>query len=149
MDAQISRKLKMLGMFLFLLGLITGFLMMNIKNPKMGLAAHLEGVMNGTFLIAVGLIWNELKLNKNLKTAAYGTLIYGTFVNWLVTLLSAYFGTSKMTPLSGQGFTGTDLQENIVRLGYTTVGLTMLFSVIVMAYGLRGMGKSVPVTALS
>jgi hypothetical protein len=40
MDAQISRNLKLLGMFLFLLGLITGFLMMNIKNPKMGLAAR-------------------------------------------------------------------------------------------------------------
>jgi hydroxylaminobenzene mutase len=138
MDAQISRKLKLLGMFLFLLGLITGFLMMNIKNPKMGLAAHMEGVMNGTFLIAVGLIWSELKLNNKLKTAAYGTLIYGTFVNWFVTLLSAYFGTSKMTPISGHGFVGTDLQENIVRVGYITVGLTMLFSVIVMTYGLRG-----------
>jgi hydroxylaminobenzene mutase len=138
MDVQISRRLKLLGMFLFLLGLITGFLMMNIKNPKMGLAAHMEGVMNGTFLIAVGLIWSELKLNNKLKTAAYGTLIYGTFVNWFVTLLSAYFGTSKMTPISGQGFVGTDLQENIVRVGYITVGLTMLFSVIVMTYGLRG-----------
>ena len=144
MDAQISRKIKFLGMFLFLLGLISGFLMMNIKNPRMGLAAHLEGVMNGTFLIAVGLIWNELKLNKNLKTAVYRTLIYATFVNWLVTLLSAYFGTSKMTPLSGQGYTGTDLQENIVRFGFITVGLTMLFSVIVMAYGLRGIAKSDP-----
>jgi len=138
MDAQISRKLKMLGMLLFLLGLITGFLMMNIKNPKMGLAAHMEGVMNGTFLIAVGLIWNELKLSNKLKNAAYATLIYGTFVNWFVTLLSAYFGTSKMTPISGQGFVGTDVQENIVRVGYITVGLTMLFSVIVMTYGLRG-----------
>ena len=138
MDAQISRKLKLLGMFLFLLGLFTGFLMMNIKNPKMGLAAHMEAVMNGTFLIAVGLIWSELKLNNKLKTAAYWTLIYGTFVNWFVTLLSAYFGTSKMTPISGQGFVGTDLQENIIRVGYTTVGLTMLFSVIVMTYGLRG-----------
>jgi hydroxylaminobenzene mutase len=138
MDAQISRKIKLLGMFLFLLGLITGFLMMNIKNPKMGLAAHMEGVMNGTFLIAVGLIWSELKLNNKLKTAAYGTLIYATFVNWFVTLLSAYFGTSKMTPISGQGFVGTDLQENIIRVGYTTVGLTMLFSVIVLTYGLRG-----------
>jgi hydroxylaminobenzene mutase len=138
MDAQISRRLKMLGMFLFLLGLITGFLMMNIKNPKMGLAAHLEGVMNGTFLIAVGLIWNELRLNNNLKTVAFCTLIYATFVNWLVTLLSAYFGTSKMTPISGQGFVGTDMQENIIRIGFITVGLTMLFSVIVMLYGLRG-----------
>jgi hydroxylaminobenzene mutase len=142
MDAQISRRLKLLGMFLFLLGLITGFLMMNIKNPKMGLAAHMEGVMNGTFLIAVGLIWSELKLNDKLKTAAYGTLIYGTFVNWFVTLLSAYFGTSKMTPISGQGFVGTDLQENIVRVGYITVGLTMVFSIIVMTYGLRGKFQS-------
>src|SRR5260221_12980756 len=132
MNAQISRKLKLLGMLLFLLGLITGFLMMNIKNPKMGLAAHLEGVMNGTFLIAVGLIWNELKLTNNWKTVVYRTLIYGTFVNWFNTLLSAYFGTSKMTPISGQGFVGTDLQENIVRVGYITVGLTMLFSIIVM-----------------
>ena len=146
MDAQISRKLKLLGMFLFLLGLFTGFLMMNIKNPKMGLAAHMEAVMNGTFLIAVGLIWSELKLNNKLKTAVYWTLIYGTFVNWFVTLLSAYFGTSKMTPISGQGFVGTDLQENIIRVGYTTVGLTMLFSVIVMTYGLRG--KIQPSTGL-
>lgn len=146
MDAQISRKLKLLGMFLFLLGLFTGFLMMNIKNPKMGLAAHMEGVMNGTFLIAVGLIWSELKLINKLKKAAYWTLIYGTFVNWFVTLLSAYFGTSKMTPISGHGFVGTDLQENIVRVGYTTVGLTMLFSVIVMTYGLRG--KIQPSTGL-
>jgi (hydroxyamino)benzene mutase len=146
MDAQISRKLKLLGMFLFLLGLFTGFLMMNIKNPKMGLAAHMEGVMNGTFLIAVGLIWSELKLINKLKSAAYWTLIYGTFVNWFVTLLSAYFGTSKMTPISGHGFVGTDLQENIVRVGYTTVGLTMLFSVIVMTYGLRG--KIQPSTGL-
>lgn len=138
MNAQISRKLKFLGMFLFLLGLITGFLMMNIKNPKMGLAAHMEAVMNGTFLIAVGLIWNELKLSNPLKNAAYATLIYGTFVNWFVTLLSAYFGTSKMTPISGQGFVGTDMQENIVRVGYITVGLTMMFSVIVLTYGLRG-----------
>ena len=138
MDAQISRKLKLLGMFLFLLGLITGFLMMNIKNPKMGLAAHMEGVMNGTFLIAVGLIWSELKLNNKLKTAAFWTLIYATFINWFVTLLSAYFGTSKMTPISGQGFVGTDLQENIVRVGYITVGITMMFSVLVMTYGLRG-----------
>ena len=51
MDSQFSRKLKMLGMFLFLLGLITGFASANLKNTRMGLAAHLEGVMNGTFLI--------------------------------------------------------------------------------------------------
>jgi hydroxylaminobenzene mutase len=36
-------------MFLFLLGLLTGFVEHRFTNMRMGLAAHLEGVMNGTF----------------------------------------------------------------------------------------------------
>ena len=125
-------------MFLFLLGLITGFLTANLKNPRMGLAAHLEGVMNGTFLIAAGLIWNDLKLLKTLKTVTYWTLIYGTFVNWLITLVAAYSGTYSMSPVTGHGFMGTPLQENMVNGGFISVGLTMVFSAATMAYGLRG-----------
>ena len=138
MDSQISRKLKMLGMFLFLLGLITGFITASLKNPRMGLAAHLEGVMNGAFLITAGLIWNDLKLSKNLKSAAYWTLLYGTFVNWLITLFAAYSGSYGMSPVTGHGFMGTPLQENIVNAVFISVGLTMVFSVATMTYGLRG-----------
>lgn len=137
MDQQISRKLKMLGMLLFLLGLITGFAMMNFKNPRMGLAAHLEGVMNGTFLVVAGLVWNDLKLSESLKKITCWSLIYGGFVNWFVTLLAAYLGTSKMTPITGQGYTGTILHENIVTVGFISVGLTMVFSLAVIVYGLR------------
>ena len=35
------------GMLLFLLGLLTGFAEPHFGNVRMGLAAHLEGVMNG------------------------------------------------------------------------------------------------------
>ena len=125
-------------MFLFLLGLITGFATANLKNPRMGLAAHLEGIMNGIFLIVAGLIWNELKLFKNVKTAAYWTLIYGAFVNWFITLNAAYFGASAMSPVTGQGFMATPRLENVVNAGFISVGLSMVFSVAVMAYGLRG-----------
>lgn len=138
MEAQTSRKLKMLGMLLFLLGLITGFIIMSLKNPRMGLAAHLEGVMNGTFLVVVGFIWHELKLSEGLKKILFWTLVYGTFVNWLSTLLSAIFGTSKTTPISGAGYVGSAIQENIVTGGLVTVGLTMVFSLVVIIYGLRG-----------
>jgi hydroxylaminobenzene mutase len=47
-----KRRLLWHGMFLFLLGLLTGFVEQKFNNPRMGLAAHLEGVMNGTFLVA-------------------------------------------------------------------------------------------------
>jgi hypothetical protein len=47
-----NRRLMWHGILLFLLGLVTGLAEQRFTNPRMGLAAHLEGVMNGTFLIA-------------------------------------------------------------------------------------------------
>jgi len=128
----------MLGMLLFLLGLLTGLLIMEMKNTRMGLAAHLEGIMNGTFLVVAGFVWNELKISAGLRKILFWTLLYGTFVNWLFTLLSAILGTSRMTPISGAGYSGTELNENLVSAGLVTVALTMVFSLAVIIYGLRG-----------
>lgn len=144
MDFDASRRLKMLGMLLFLFGLLTGFAIMAVTNPRMGLAAHLEGVMNGTFLVVAGLVWNELKISAGMKSAVFWTLVYGTFANWSFTVLAAVFGTSKMTPLSGAGYSGTPWQENLVSAGLASVGLTMVFALAVIIYGLRGMGGSSP-----
>ena len=137
METQISRKLKMLGMVLFLLGLLSGFAIMGLKNPRMGLATHLEGVMNGTFLVLAGIIWNDLLLSEKAQKIALFTLLYGTFANWFFTLLSAIWGTSKMTPLSGAGFSGSGMQENVVSAGLISIGLTMVISLILLVYGLR------------
>ena len=40
------RHLMWHGMFLFLLGLLTGLLEQRFTNVRMGMAAHLEGVLN-------------------------------------------------------------------------------------------------------
>ena len=82
MDTQTSRKLKMLGMILFLIGLVTGFFIMQLKNPRMALAAHLEGIMNGIFLVVCGFVWNELKLSAIQRKILLVILVYGTFINW-------------------------------------------------------------------
>jgi hydroxylaminobenzene mutase len=128
----------MSGMLLFLFGLFTGFITMSLKNPRMGLAAHLEGVMNGSFLVIAGIIWNELRLAGKLKKIVFWALMYGTFFNWIITLVAAFLGTSKMTPITGRGFGGTMIQENIVTAGFISVGLAMVFSVALITYGLRG-----------
>jgi hypothetical protein len=44
-----NRRLMWHGMCLFLIGLLTGFVEQRFTNMRMALAAHLEGVMNGTF----------------------------------------------------------------------------------------------------
>src|SRR5580692_9832053 len=96
-----NRRLMWHGVFLFLLGLFTGFAEAHFANVRMGLAAHLEGVMNGTFLIAVGAIWSEIKLRPMTKAIAFGTMLYGTYVNWLLTTLAAIFATTSLSPITG------------------------------------------------
>ena len=82
-----DRRLMWHGMFLFLLGLITGLVEQRFTNIRMGLSAHLEGVMNGIFLVALGAIWNRVRLPRHVMMAAYGMALYGTYANWPTTLL--------------------------------------------------------------
>ena len=66
-----KRRLMWHGMLLFLLGLITGLLEQRFTNVRMGLSAHLEGVMNGILLLALGAAWNEVRLPHPVKVTAY------------------------------------------------------------------------------
>ena len=69
-----NRRLMWHGMFLFLLGLITGFLEQHFTNVRMGLAAHLEGVMNGIFLLVLGATWPQVQLPRVAKGGDTGQL---------------------------------------------------------------------------
>jgi (hydroxyamino)benzene mutase len=98
-----KRRLLWHGMFLFLLGLLTGFVETSFQNPRMGLAAHLEGVMNGAFLVALGAIWSEVRLQTRQKAFAYWTVLYGTYGNWAFTTLAALLGTAALSPITAAG----------------------------------------------
>ena len=131
------RRLMWHGMFLFLLGLITGFVEPHFTNVRMGLAAHLEGVMNGTFLVALGAIWTEVKLPPVSKAIAYWTALYGTYINWLVTTLAAIYGTAALSPISAAGHSGLPWQESLITAGFLSVGIVIVFSSVVILWGLR------------
>lgn len=132
---QTPRHLIAAGATLFLLGLITGFVIPALANPRMGLSGHLEGVMNGTFLIAIGAVWSQLALSPLLRRVTLWLLIYGTFANWLFVGLAAMFGTSEMTPIAGAGYTGLAWQEDLVTLGLSSVGITMLAGCAILVWG--------------
>jgi hydroxylaminobenzene mutase len=131
-----SRSLLASGATLFLLGLIAGLLVMVVRNPRMGLSAHLEGVGNGTFLMVVGLLWSHLRLSPRQQTATFWLLLYGTFANWAFVLLGAAFGISRAAPIAGAGFSAAPWQETLVEAGLVTVGLTMLVGCGLLVVGL-------------
>lgn len=112
-----NRQLMWHGMFLFLLGLLTGLVEQRFTNVRMGLAGHLEGVINGIFLVALGAIWTEVRLPSAAKATAYWTALYGTYVNWLSTILAAVFGTATHQPILAAGYSAQPWQETLSRLG--------------------------------
>lgn len=132
-----KRRLLWHGMFLFLLGLLTGFVETSFQNPRMGLAAHLEGVMNGTFLIALGAVWSEVRLQVRHKALTYAALLYGTYANWAVTTLAAVLGTAALSPITGAGHSAAPWQEIVVTAGFVTVGLTIVIAAAMVLWGLR------------
>jgi hydroxylaminobenzene mutase len=132
-----KRQLLWHGMFLFLLGLSVGFVEQKFTNPRMGLAAHLEGVMNGTFLVALGAIWTEIRLSARLKATAYWGALYGTYGNLIITGMAAMFGTAAMTPITAMGHRGRPWQELVVTLGFASLGIVIVAALVLILWGLQ------------
>jgi hydroxylaminobenzene mutase len=137
MGEDSKRRLLWHGMFLFLLGLLTGLVEQKFSNPRMGLAAHLEGVMNGTFLLALGAVWMEVRLSPRPKAAAYWCSLYGTYANWAVTTLAAVLGTGAMSPITAAGYSAQAWQESLVTIGFLTVGIVIIAASVLVLWGLR------------
>jgi hydroxylaminobenzene mutase len=124
-------------MILFLLGLTTGLVMQQFANPRMGLAAHLEGVMNGVLLLALGAAWGHVRLSAGATRVAVGAALYGAYANWATTTLAAALGTAAMTPLAAGAHRGAARQELLVTVGFASVAVAMIAAVVLVLRGLR------------
>jgi hydroxylaminobenzene mutase len=98
-----ERRLLRHGFALFLLALLTGLVAYGLANPRMGVAAHVEGILNAIFLMVLGLCWPRLGLKDRLATWIYWTGVVGAYANWLIPLFSAMVGASQ-PKLAGAGF---------------------------------------------
>lgn len=132
-----KRSLVFHGVVLFLLGLLTGLVEQRFANPRMGLAAHLEGLMNGIFLIALGAVWNEIRMSLRSTRIAFAGFLYGGYANWGFTTLAAILGTRAMTPLSGAAQPGAGWAEAVITAGFVSVGIAMIGASIIVLLGFR------------
>jgi hydroxylaminobenzene mutase len=135
--SEFNRRLMWHGMLLFLIGLVTGLLETRFTNTRMGLAAHLEGVMNGTFLLALGASWAQLKLLPSVERIAFWGTIYGAYANWAFTTFAAVFGTGALSPITASGRAALFWQEEVVTIGFATVGVSTIAASLLFLWGLR------------
>lgn len=130
-----SDRLLFLGVLLFLFGLFVGLFIPMMTNPRMGLTAHLEGTMNGMFLVILGLMWNKLVLNDKWLAFAFWMTIYGSFANFLAVMIAAMTGAGKMMPIAG-GKEGSSVTEGSISFLLITLALSMIIVCIIVLTGL-------------
>jgi len=125
------------GLILFLLGLLTGFAIPALKNPRMGLSSHLEATSNGVFLIVLGLLWPHLDLSHGWALTAAYLLIYAAYANWLATLLAGVWGAGrKLAPIATGEHRASAAKESVVSVLLITLAVTIVFGVGIVLVGL-------------
>ncbi|OWY19671.1 hydrogenase [Sphingobacteriales bacterium UPWRP_1] len=134
LQAKQANYLILLGLVLFLFGLIVGFFVQNMVNPRMALSAHLEGVMNGMFLMLLGLIWKRLLLSTTWLNITFGLVVYGTFANLAAVIMAAITGFGKMMPIAG-GKGGEGITESAISFLLISLALCMLTVCVIVIVG--------------
>ena len=134
------KRLTWWGTLLFLLGLLTGLMLAIMPgvaaNPRGVLSGHLEGVMNGMFLIIVGLMADRVRLSTRASAVCAGLLLYATFVNWFTSSIAGILGTSQATPIAGAGHHAAPVIEQVVMVVSVSVGIAMIGAIIMLLFGL-------------
>jgi hydroxylaminobenzene mutase len=126
-----------LGLALFLIGLLTGFAIPALNNPRMGLSSHLEGVLNGMFLVLLGLLWPHIQLPHAWAAAAAVLIVYAAYANWLATLLAGVWGAGrKLAPIATGNHTASRTKEAIVSFLFISLGISIVLGLMIIIIGL-------------
>jgi hydroxylaminobenzene mutase len=132
------RKLYRYGIFLLLLGLLTGFAIPFLANSRMGLSSHLEGTLNGMLLVLLGAVWTHLHLGARALQWAYGLALFGTYSNWGTTFLASLWDAGgEMMPIAGGNALGRIWQEGLIKFGLLSLALAMVALCVILLWGLR------------
>jgi hydroxylaminobenzene mutase len=126
-----------LGLILLLMGLLTGLAVPVLKNSRMGLSSHLQGVLNGMFLALLGLLWPHIHLPHAWAVTAVVLIVYSAFANWLATLLAAVWGAGRrFAPIAAGDHEASAVREHLVSFLLVSLSLTNVVGVVIVIVGL-------------
>lgn len=138
-----NRNLLSLGFILIFVSFLTGLVIPLTTNPHLAVSAHLNAIIGGIILVILGIVSAQLNLSVTNRKIMVWSWIYATYMNWFTTLLGGIWGTSKLTPVAGAGFSGSALQENIVSVLLISLVLASFIGCAIVIFGLRGRDNSV------
>jgi hydroxylaminobenzene mutase len=140
MADDLSRRLAAAGAWLFGVGMVTGLWAavvlterVVVQLPRLALAAHLNALLGGLWLIAVAATLNMLRYGPTGQRRLAWVVIVPAWGNWLITLIASVLG------VTGLEYTRGDPANNVVAaLLHSVVVLPSLVGAGAWAWGLCG-----------
>ena len=138
-ENQTQKRLAMAGALLFLLGMLTGLWSaaaltgkVRVGIPHLALAAHLNGLLGGLWLIAVAWTFQFLRYSeRGLRRLAVAVAV-PAWANLIVTLIASFLG------VNGLEYTGQRANDIVAILLQASVVLPTLIASGFWVYGFGG-----------
>lgn len=125
------------GAILFLLSTLLGFLMRAFTLPRVGLSAHMVGLMQGLLLLTSGQVWPRLSLRPTVSRSVCVLLIAGCYSAWAGNVLAGAWGAGgTLLPQAAGSARGTPLQEWVLVVLVRGGGLSLIAAWLVISWGL-------------
>ena len=79
---------------------------MAAPSPRMGVAAHMAGLLYGLLILALGAAWGCVTLPPAHQRLAVALLLWTAYVGWGITLVAAVTGAKSIAPVAGASSPG-------------------------------------------
>jgi len=133
-----GHRLLQAGILLFLFALLAGLAVPGFAVPRLGLSAHLLGIMQGIFLMVAGLLWPKLRLPRAMSSVGPWLAIYGCFAAWAANVLAGVWAAGNpMLPMAAGQARGSVLQEGIIAIILRSSAVSLIAAAILILWGLR------------
>jgi hypothetical protein len=136
-----ARLLAGAGVILLAASLINGFLIAAMPLQRLGLSAHLMGLMGSIALIGLSAGWSVLGLSRPISRVAAIAAVYGFCGGWFVYFFAAATGTGGMFPIASGQTRGDSLLEAITTGGLLSVAMALFTWCGIALRGLSQMRK--------
>jgi len=98
----------------------------------------LLGLLQGLFLMVIGLLWPRLNLGRSMSWVAFCLLIYGCLSAWTANFLAAIFRAGgQLLPIAAGPVYGTPLQEWAISFGLRSAAVSIVVALLLLLWGTR------------
>lgn len=133
-----SQRLLQIGIALFLVAVLLGLAIPHFTVPRLALSAHLVGILQGIFLVVLGLLWPRLNLTPRQLKTAFWLVAYQSIAAPLSNLLAAAWGAGNtIIPMAAGAAHGSSGQEVVINVGLRSTGAALIVSLALILWGLR------------